>query len=139
MIDQLFQDIAPARALQISVSRHWKNGIELSAPLGPNLNDKGTAFAGSISSILTLAGWALMTLELKQAEICAEVMVVKSECNYTDAIRSDLKAEATVAGSEMTRVFQELEARGRSRIRIQSTLPGCAAMTASYAIIKAGS
>ncbi len=40
------------------------NGEQLTptAPLGPNHNDKGTFFAGSQATLLTLAGWACTTL-----------------------------------------------------------------------------
>jgi thioesterase domain-containing protein len=135
MSPDLLADIAPAKAMQISVSRHWKNGIELTAPLKPNLNDKGTAFAGSISSMLTLAGWALITHQLNQAGRSAEVMVVESSTQFSAAVRTDLKSVAETSAEEIARVFQELEIRGRSRIRLESAIPGHASMTASFAII----
>ncbi|MDF7801767.1 YiiD C-terminal domain-containing protein [Pontiellaceae bacterium B1224] len=133
-MSDLLADIAPAQALQISVSRHWKNGIELAAPLAANINDKGTAFAGSISSLLTLAGWALITRELKQEKIQAEVMVVESSTTYSAAVRADLKSIAEVSEKEIARVLKDLETRGRSRIFIESSIPGHASMNASFAI-----
>ena len=135
MSPDLFAEIIPAKAMQITVSRHWKNGIELAAPLAANLNDKGTAFAGSISSMLTLAGWALITHQLNEAGLSAEMMVVECSTQYSAAVRTDLISTAEMAEGEMARVFQELENRGRSRIRIESIIPGHAAMTASYAVI----
>lgn len=131
----LFTDIIPAQALGIEVSRHWKNGIELSAPLDKNRNDKGTGFAGSISSILTLAGWALITRELKEAGLQANVMVVKSETEYTAPVTEDFTATCETTEAEIARVFQNLENNDRSRITLQSEIPGCARMTASYAVI----
>ncbi|MDF7822893.1 YiiD C-terminal domain-containing protein [Pontiellaceae bacterium B12227] len=135
MSTDLFADMVPAKAMQIAVSKHWKNGIELSAPLAANLNDKGTAFAGSISSMLTLAGWALITHQLNEGGVSAEVMVVESSAHYSSAVRTDLKSVAEVSEEEIARVFRELETCGRSRVRIESTLPGHASMTASFAII----
>ncbi|MDZ8118017.1 YiiD C-terminal domain-containing protein [Pontiella agarivorans] len=131
----LFADIEPALMMGITVSRQWKNGIELCAPLENNRNDKGTGFAGSISSILTLAGWALMTRALHEAGIQAEVMVVKSETEFTAPVTGDFMAACETTDAETARVFQELETRGRSRIRLDAEIPGCARMTASYAVI----
>lgn len=136
MSADLFADIVQAKAMQITVSKHWKNGIELSAPLESNLNDKGTAFAGSISSMLTLAGWALITHLLNEAGVEAEVMVVKSSMQFSVAVRTALKSVAEVSAEEVARVFQELETRGRSRICIDSSIPGHAFMTANFAIIQ---
>lgn len=139
MINQLFNSIRPAKAMGIRVHRFEKGCIELVAPLAPNLNDKGTAFAGSISSMLTLAGWALITLHLKEAGMNADVMVVKSETEYTTAVRAALFVEATLSEAERAQLFQTQEKQGRSRICIQSHLHSngeiCARMTAHYAVI----
>ena len=135
MIDSLFNDIVLAQALGIEV-KSWADGrVELTAPLAPNLNDKGTAFAGSVSSILTLAGWAAITLSLKECGIDADVMVVTSETTYTAALRGDLHAEATITPGEVDRLVNELNAHGRSRIGIDSMIPGFATLSASYAVI----
>lgn len=140
MTKPLFKDIAPAQAMGIRITRFENGRIELVAPFRPNINDKGTAFAGSISSMLTLAGWALITLHLKEADIAADVMVVKSEIEYTTAACSALFAEADIADSEITRILLELKKHGRSRARVDSVLHSdgktCARMTSSYAIIK---
>ncbi|MDP1775881.1 MAG: YiiD C-terminal domain-containing protein, partial [Moraxellaceae bacterium] len=44
-------------------AKHWDGQVlTLSAPLEPNRNDKNTAFAGSIASLSTVTGWALLML-----------------------------------------------------------------------------
>ena len=131
-----FVDIAPARALGVQVAE-WADGrVALTAPLAPNLNDKGTAFAGSINSLLVLAGWAAITLSLKDHGLAADVMVVTSQTEYTAALRGELEAEATISADETARAVQELKERGRSRVVLQSALPGFATMTASYAVVR---
>lgn len=132
----LFTDIVPAKALGIDVSNHWKNGIELRAPLELNLNDKGTGFAGSLSSILTLAGWALITRELQEAGLAVDVMVVKSETEFSAPVTGDFTATCETTDAKIARVLQNLVNNGRSRITLQSEIPGCARMTASYAVIQ---
>ncbi len=130
----LFENILPAQALGIEVSNHWKNGIELCAPLDKNLNDKGTGFAGSLSSILTLSGWALITRELQEVGISANVMVVTSETEFTAPVTGDFTATCETTDAKIARVLQNLQNNGRSRMTLQSEIPGCARMTASYAI-----
>ncbi len=135
----LLHSIVPARKLGIQVT-DWSDGqVTLAAPLERNLNDKGTAFAGSIASMLSLAGWAAITLALREAGMEAEVMIVKSEIDYTAAVRSCLFAEAAVSSREAERVIQELNERGRSRISLEARLHSdgtdCARMSGSYALI----
>ena len=50
-------DIPLTRAMGLRVESLGEGGIRMNAPLEPNVNDKGTAFGGSLAAILTLAGW----------------------------------------------------------------------------------
>lgn len=135
----LLESILPAQKLGIEVLG-WANGrIELTAPLLKNLNDKGTAFAGSIDSLLDLAGWSAITLALRDTGINVEVMIVKSETAYRAAVRADMTATAELSRDKIDGAVKELKSRGRSRISVQSHLTAegarCATMTAHYAII----
>lgn len=134
----LFDRIAPARALGIRVNAFQDGHVVLTAPFGPNRNDKGTAFAGSIASLLSLAGWAAITLSLREAGTGADVMIVQSEISYSAPARAALFAEAGISSDESARVIRELETRGRSRITLRAAVHSegtdCAAMTASYAV-----
>ncbi len=122
----------------ITVSKHWKNRLELCAPFKCNRNDKGTAFAGSISSILTLTGWGLLTLQFREPDI----MVVESEIKYARPARKSLRAVAEISDAELERIQRDLQTKQRSRVRLTITLHSgeteCATATADYALIQAG-
>ncbi len=139
VFDDLFADITPATALGISVSNYADGQIELAAPLQPNLNDKGTAFAGSISSMLVLTGWGVVTATLKEAGISADVLVVKSETEYTEPVRNTMTSEASISKKELGRILKELEIKKRSRVSLTAQLYSgsavCAEMNAHYAIL----
>lgn len=138
--NNLFCDIPPAQAMGITVSKHWKNGLELSAPFESNRNDKGTAFAGSIASILTLAGWGLLTLKLTESGLHPEIMAVTSNINYARPAKQALIASAEISNSELERICNDLRTKQRSRARLAITLRSgdveCAAATSDYAIIQ---
>ncbi len=137
-MNTLFADIPPAQAMGITVSKVWNNGLELCAPFACNRNDKGTAFAGSIASLLTLAGWGLLTLQFRDPDI----MVVTSEIQYPRPARESLRAVAEISDSELERIRHDLQAKQRSRVRLAITLYSgeteCATATADYALIQAG-
>lgn len=139
MTDTLFDDIAPAHALKLSVSSYSNGRLKLTAPLKPNLNDKGTAFAGSITSILLLAGWGAITLRLKESDLQANVMAVKNETTFSAPVQSDFTAEAEVSDADAQRILTDLRTRQRSRLCIQTELVSdgnrCASMTTHFAII----
>src|SRR5690606_24608867 len=49
----------PARAMQLRITAGHADRLRLEAPLAANVNDKGTAFGGSLVSLMTLAAWGL--------------------------------------------------------------------------------
>ena len=122
--------------MRVSVSGYSSGCLELTAPLRPNINDKGTAFAGSISSLLVLAGWGLVTLRLRDAGIEAEVVVSKSETDYKRPIRSDMRSTAEVSNGQIDQLISELKQNPRGSIQIKTKLVSegktCAIMTATY-------
>jgi thioesterase domain-containing protein len=134
----LFQDIAPARAMQISVSSYSNEGLELAAPLQPNINDKGTAFAGSISSLLVLAGWGVITLRLRDAGIPVDVVVSKSEIDYKRPVCGEMHSNAEIGSEQVDPLISYLAENPCGSIQIQSRLLSegrlCATMVATYVV-----
>ena len=76
-------DCMPAvRAMQIRLDGYADGVLRITAPLVANVNDKGNAFGGSLASVLTLSGWALVSLRLRLAGHDAEVYVADSNLRY---------------------------------------------------------
>ncbi|NRP16120.1 YiiD C-terminal domain-containing protein [Marinobacterium sp. xm-a-152] len=124
MSDQAFlswlhQAIPLTAAMQIDEIDYTGNQLQLSAPLEPNLNDKGTGFAGSIASIATLSGWCLLTLWLRERGIDADVMIAKSEQRYLAPVTDRLKAVATLPDDAVVEQFwQRFQEKLRARLPI---------------------
>jgi thioesterase domain-containing protein len=48
------------------VDSYDQGRLTLKAPFAPNINDKGTVFAGTLNAVATLAGWSLLWLILRE-------------------------------------------------------------------------
>ena len=83
------QSIPLVRAMQVEVVGDSAGRLRLRAPLGPNVNDKGSAFGGSLVSLMTLAGWALATRRLGEAGFQADVYVADSQVRYLAPLMKD--------------------------------------------------
>mgnify|MGYP003598991160 CR=1 FL=1 len=95
--------------MQVEVEGMRGDALRLTAPLSANVNDKGNAFGGSLTSLMTVAGWGLVTLKLRLAGLKAEV--------YVD----DLVAEAVFAEGQAWDFFVDtLVQRGRARIQVDA-------------------
>lgn len=86
-----------ARVMDIRVADYDGARLALSAPLAPNVNDKGCAFGGSLVSTLTLAAWGLVNLKLGEADLAAEVYVADTEISYLAPVYGEFVAEAAIA------------------------------------------
>lgn len=115
----LREQIVPAKAMGIEVARYNGEELVLRAPLRLNINDKGTAFAGSLYSIAVLAGWGLAFLKLAEADLSGEIMVYKSSMFYQSPVREDLVASCRAPGAaEVGAFLGAFRAEGKGKIEL---------------------
>jgi thioesterase domain-containing protein len=117
------RSMPPVVAMAFDVVGYDGERLRMQAPLAPNVNDKGTAFGGSMTSLMTLAGWGLVTLRLQQAGLVADVFVADSHVHYRKPLYADLVADAMLAPGETWEPFlATFMQRGRARIELQARI-----------------
>ena len=116
-----YMAMPPVAAMQPSVL-DWQDGcLRMHAPLDANVNDKGCAFGGSLSSLMTIAGWGLVSLELAQAGIEADIYVADSRVRYLKPVFEDLVVDAGFDDPvERAALADTLRKQGRASIRLKS-------------------
>lgn len=121
---ELLAEIPLTRAMQLEVGAWDGETLSMSAPLAPNINDKGCAFGGSLAGLMTLAGWGLIVLNLRAAGRDCDVYVQDSTIRYLAPVWSDIVVEARLADGESWAAFATtLAQRGRSRLRVACRVP----------------
>ena len=124
-LDAWFAAMPPVAAMGIRSAGHDGEVLRLVAPLDANVNDKACAFGGSLASIMTLAGWGLLTLRLGDAGIDSDVYVADSQVRYLRPLFTDLEAEARLADDvDWDGVLRAWRERGRARASIVSRVLG---------------
>lgn len=113
----------PVAAMAFDVIGHDGECLRMRAPVAVNVNDKGSAFGGSMTSLMTFAGWGLVTLRLQQAGLVADVFVADSSVHYRKPLYADLVAEAMLATGETWEPFlATFKQRGRARLQLQARI-----------------
>lgn len=110
--------IPQVQAMQVELGGESDGRQRLRAPLAPNVNDKGTAFGGSLVSLMTLAGWCLVSGRLAREGLEAEVYVADSLVRYLAPLRDDLEAEAWLEEGDWDTFVATFRERGKARCRI---------------------
>jgi len=125
LIQFIRDEIPLARAMDLQLGHHDLDTLSLHAPLAPNVNDKGCAFGGSLVSLMTLSGWALVELALRRRQLDCDVFVAESGVRYLAPLWQDFRAEARLADeADWNSFFDTLAARGRARISVDCVVPG---------------
>jgi len=99
-LDPLLAGMPPVAAMQVHALDLSEGVLRLRAPLAANVNDKGCAFGGSLSGVMTLAGWGWLMLAAQQAGLPSEVYVADSQVRYLAPLYEDLVAEARLRGDQ---------------------------------------
>jgi thioesterase domain-containing protein len=125
LVDFIHEGIPLARAMALELGDYNGDHLTLTTPLGPNVNDKGCAFGGSLVSLMTLTGWGVVELALRQRGEDCDVYVGESTVRYLSPVWGDFQARAQRAEDASWEIFfATLAARGRARIAITAEVPG---------------
>jgi thioesterase domain-containing protein len=117
---KLATEIPVTQHLGVEVVRADAEGLWLSAPLRRNVNHEGTAFAGSINAVATLAGWGWTWLMLRRRNMDAHVVLQDSTIRYLLPIDGDFAAHCVAAGGDrFDRFLRALERHGKGRLALR--------------------
>lgn len=125
LIDFIHDGIPLTRDIALQLHDYDGEHLTLAAPLAPNVNDKGCAFGGSLVSVMTLTGWGLVELALRERGEDCDVFVGESTVRYLSPVWDDfLSAAQLAAEADWTTFFGTLAARGKARIEVTCAIPG---------------
>jgi thioesterase domain-containing protein len=114
---KIINDIPLTRFMHLDIAAWDGDTLRMTAPLAPNINDKGCAFGGSLASIMTLACWSLIKLTADERALACDIYVQDSTVRYLLPLWEDFTAEARLADNQsLTGFFSTLVTRGKARL-----------------------
>lgn len=121
----ILQHIPLARAMDIAVTRYTGSELEMTAPLAPNINDKGCAFGGSMASLLTLAGWGLIELFLRGEGLDCDLYIGDSQLRYSEPVWGELRGVARLIEADALQALADsLRKRGKGHADVVCEIAG---------------
>ncbi len=125
--------------MQTSLEAWDGQSLCIAAPLAPNTNDKSTAFAGSLATLATVTGWAMLTLWAKSQYVPCLVAAADSHIRYRKPVMSDFKAIAILPSAEdLAGLKARIASHGRGRVSVQVVVQSAGedalTLEASYAV-----
>ena len=112
------RDIPLLNAMHLALVDYDDLALTMEAPLAPNINNKGTAFGGSIASICLFGGWAVATLAFMDHGINnTEIVVYKNEMTFERPARGHLVVKVRIERAEFEACLEKLQSGSDERIR----------------------
>ncbi|CAA0088708.1 Uncharacterised protein [Zhongshania aliphaticivorans] len=112
-----------AQHMQISVENYDGQTLRLHAPLAPSINDKLTAFGGSIYVVAVMACWGMVYMRCVDYGLDPDIVVAEAAIEYLKPVTGDIVASSLPADEKnWEHFFQRFEERGKAKIDLQSEI-----------------
>ena len=116
----LIREMPVSQRLGFSVGDVTEAAVTLRAVFDVNRNHQGSAFAGSVNALATLAGWATVWLTLQDAGLEANAVLQDSEIRYLHPIMTDFSAICPFpSDAERAALLSAVTRHRRGRIAVQ--------------------
>jgi thioesterase domain-containing protein len=116
------REIPLAAAMALTVIDCRGATLTARAPLAPNRNLHGTAFAGSLFSLCVLTGWGAVWLALRRHALAGLIVVADSRIRYRKAVTGDIVCHCTAEAQAVEALAAEVAAGGRGRLQLTCTI-----------------
>jgi len=113
------QGIPLSDAMGYRITALDRTQIVVEAPLAPNVNVHGTAFAGSIYALGTLSAWALGNHLVNEAGMDAAVVIAEAAIRYRAPIRDTIHCRCSVSPDRAEVFLKALRTAGRARLELE--------------------
>lgn len=115
----LHHEIPLSRQMGLTVQAYDGVRLSLHTPLAPNVNHKATAFAGSLTAAMTLTGWGLTWLLLREHGLEGVIVIHEGATRYLLPVEHDFITTCHMpAAQQVERFIAGLRRRGKARIAL---------------------
>jgi thioesterase domain-containing protein len=122
LLSTWLREIPLAAAIGVEITACTASELVVRAPLAPNRNLHGTAFAGSLYSVCALTGWGTAWLAVRRAGLSARIVVAESTIAYRKAVPGEIVCRCVLAEADASAAIGRLGAAGRATLPLVCTI-----------------
>lgn len=123
-LKQFFSDHLPiSQFMGLEIESYDGDTLILTAPLEPNINDKQTAFGGSLYNAAVMACWGMVYLKTQEKNIACNQVVTEGNMKYIAPVYSRIRAICHAPDEEeLASFFDHFERKGKARISLEAAI-----------------
>ena len=121
---KLHNEIPLTKLMNINIKEYNEKELITTAPLNININDKGTAFGGSLSTMTIISSWSLCWLISKELGFNSKnIVVIKNENSYKKPLTKDIVCYTQKPSQqEIATLKEKLQTKKSASIKINSII-----------------
>ena len=122
--NKLHNEIPLTKIMGIKIQSYSELELITTAPLEINMNDKGTAFGGSLSTMTIISAWSLCWLISKELGFDSNnIVIIKNETSFRKPVRKNIVCHTKKPSlKEIEILKQKLETKKSASIKIESKI-----------------
>jgi thioesterase domain-containing protein len=122
--NKLYNEIPLTKMMELQIKDYNINELITTAPLEPNINDKGTAFGGSLSTLSIISAWSLCWLISKELGFDSNnIVIIKNETSFRKPVTNDIICHTKKPSLQEIEILkQKLENKKSASIKIESQI-----------------
>jgi thioesterase domain-containing protein len=122
--DKLHTQVPMTKLMQLHIQEVSEQRLISTAPLDININDKGTAFGGSLNTMAIISSWALCYTITQKLNVQEPTIVIsKNQSKFKRPVTKDLHCMAYMPSQdELTRFKDTLEKKSRASLTIYAQI-----------------
>ena len=121
--DFIAKYLPTAQHMQIRVENYDGSSLQLHAPLAPSINDKLTAFGGSIYVVAVMACWGMVYVRCVDYGLDPDIVVAEASIEYLRPVTGDIVASSIATDEKhWEHFFDRFDERGKAKIDLQSEI-----------------
>lgn len=122
--NKLHNEIPLTKLMNIKIEDYTEKELITSAPLSININDKGTAFGGSLSTMTIISSWSMCWLISKELGFDSNnIVVIKNETSYKKPVTKDIYCYTIKpSNEEIIKLKEKLINKKSASIKIKSKI-----------------
>jgi|TARA_B110000902_G_scaffold266256_1_gene353299 thioesterase domain-containing protein len=112
-----------AVSMDIAIESYDRETLVLSAPLEKNINDKNTAFGGSLYVLNVMTCWGMVYMKCREGGIeIPNIVVSHAEIDYLAPVPDKKIIASCTISDDFDGFIEYYYGNGRSRVRLQSSV-----------------
>lgn len=122
--NKIHTQIPMTKLMQLKLKEINNDFLITQAPLNINVNDKGTAFGGSLSSIAIISSWCMAYYLSKQFNLDnSSIVIVNNETKFLRPVTKDIICTTFIPKEEELKILHsKLEVKNSGTIKIYAQI-----------------